>query len=48
MNILCAFFVFVGNKSDKDCFKLIREHRKNIKMMSQIVTEEDWDKVFTL
>ena len=46
---ICRFLETPKQKSDKeDCLKLIKEHRENIKKMSQIVTEEDWDRVFTL
>ena len=40
---ICRFLETPKQKSDKeDSLKSIREHRENIKKMSQIVTEEDW------
>ena len=41
---LCRFVETPKTKSDKeDCLKLIKAGKENVKMMSEIVTEEDWD-----
>ncbi len=41
---LCRFLETPKQKSDKEnCLKLIKEGKENVKMMSEIVTEEDWD-----
>ena len=41
---LVRFLETPKQKTDKeDCLKLIRQGKKNIDMMSKIVTEQDWE-----
>ena len=45
---LCRFLETPKQKSDKeDCLKIIKERKENVRMMSEIVTEQDWDMACT-